>query len=574
MSKFIFSNSDCFASLRKRNEENGYEVSGSITELDLSFMAFHKLKVKNHNFTRIGEDFIAITGTLFFNGLRDEELLRRVYNGYLERGESLRKDLRGNYAVIIKHANKIIVFGEETYFYDIFYYYNNGIYIVSNDLYEIFLLLKDVEIDIHNVLEQAYLNGIIGNETVLKGVSRLSGDQKIVIDIERSSLDVVQFPVDWSRLDIDCEQAVTLLSNNLKDIAKSISTTYYSTAICMTGGLDSRMSLASLLSIGEKPAMYYGKGNTPVTNTHDQDYDICKLFSEKYGLQLTKMDWRSPSPIDNDWDFTLGKYGILYHAYGGSEKVMLSLENIKEEFVTMGLVGELFRTLDFTENRTRFTIEDYVDQYYFQKNNAGKYISLLSDNFDSFRSRLIEKYISVCKRYNLDPNNMVVEDFFYLNLEYRANADNIMLNLLNRMRFCSWLLAAPEVLKTANISVKVLKGSYFMLSTLEQLCPSCLEVPVFSHQKEMVYNKKSKTLELPLWKRTRHALSLLMPKSVKGYLIAMLNKRSPVRTFDLNCNVKELCTTNGCRINELFGASVLDVTLLQYLYALRECQSH
>lgn len=567
MSKFIFSNSFYLTSVKIRNVENGYKVSGCITDGNVKFLTFHKLKVKNQNFMKIGDDFIAITGTLIFDGLKDERLLERVYNEYIERGDSLRNDLRGNYAVIIKFGNKVIVFGEETYFYDIFYYYKDGSFLVSNDLYEIYQSVDSLEVDVHNVLEQSYLNCVIGNETVLKGVNRLSGDQKIVIDLESSSLDVIPVQVDWNRLDVDCEQATSLLSKNLTDVADSISSTYNSTSICMTGGLDSRMSLAALLSVGSKPSLYYGEGNSPITNTHHQDYDICRIFSLKYNLPITKMDWSNPSPIDNDWNICLKKFGILYHAYAGSNTLLKGLQEIKEEFVTFGQVGELFRTLDFTENRTRFTIEDYVDEYYFQKNDAGKYIAQVCVDFDAFRTRLIKKYKGVCKRYNLDPNNMVVEDFFYLNLEYRANADNVMLNLTNRMRYCSWLLSALPVMKMANIAVKYLKNSHYMLMTLEALYPSCLDVPVFSHQHEMVFDKKLKKLVWPTKKRIRKLLTSFVPLGIKLFIAKKISRKKEECSLFLSKNLIEACNKNDLTKMRMEDIDRNDIALLQYFYA-------
>lgn len=570
MSKFYFSNTPSLINIQRISEKSGSVISGKVCTPQYVFAAFYKLCVRDLNFLEIGEDFVAITGTLLYNGLRGDDLLSQVYHDYHEHGDALRDSFYGNYAVIIKRGDYVTIFGEETYFYDIFYCYKGGKIIVSNDLYSIYQTDENLTVDKHNVLEQAYLNGVIGNETVLKDVYRLSGDQKIVIDLKEGCLRVETMPVDWSRVTVSFDEAVNELASNLKKEAESLKSTYQSTAICMTGGLDSRLSFAALIAGGNNPSLYYGVGNSPLTNTHYEDLEICNLFSESYNLPLTKMDWSTPTPIDLNWDYYLNKYGLLYHAYASSGHVMSSLENINEEYVTLGLVGELFRTLEFTESRKRFTVEDYVDEYYLPKNDAGTYIEKYCDDFPSFRKRLIEKYTSVCRRFGLDPNNLMVEDFFYLNLEYRANADNVMLNLINRMRYCSWLLGTYPVIKLANVNIDYLRNSHYMICALENLCPTCLDIPVFSHQRKMIYNKKRKRLVKPTKVRVRHALSSLLPKVLKKQIIAIVYNDHQIDLPQLSPNVdhlnKEFCGKNHVDVNINYS----DMALIQYVCALND----
>lgn len=566
MSKFILSNTPL--KLIEETRGRGKSViSGEIKEPRFEFRVYYKSQVKDENIRYFGDDFIAVTGSLLYKNLRGAGLLKSVYEDYVKLGDSLRGRLIGNYAVIIKHNNDIIVFGEESYFYDIFYLNKDGRIIVSNDLYDIYQNVDGLVLDKHNILEQAYLNCIIGNESVLHGVRRLSGDQKLVLNLIDSSLTIGTMPVNWIRGKQSFEQAVDLLTTNLKKETDCINKTFRSTAICMTGGLDSRLSFSALMSSGCTPSLYYGKGNSSITNTHDEDFDACCAFAGKFGLPLNKMDWSTPSPIDKDWNSNLQDYGILYHAYAGSSHIMSSLEEIKEEYVTLGQVGELYRTLAFTENRKYFTVEEYVDDYYFPKNDAGKQIAKYCDNFSAFRDRLIEKYRNVCKRFSLDPDHMVIEDFFYLNLEYRANADNVMLNLLNRMRYCTWLLVSFDVIKQANVDVSYLKDSHYMICSIEKLCPECLDIPVFSHQQLKIYNSNKKKLEDPRRIKIRHAVTMFIPQRLKKCIIKRISKGSPNDLVNYSYGIEELFEQFcGKSIGE-FNINRLDVTLLQFLYA-------
>lgn len=566
MSKFILSNLMNVCQSRLRNEKDGYQLSGCFMWKDYSFISYYKSKIIESNFIKCGEDFVSVTGTLIYKSLRGEKLLSQVYQDYISKGDLIRNDFLGNYAVIIKHNNKIVVFGEESYFYDVFYYHKNDKIIVSNDLYDIYNVVDDIDVDMYNVLEHAFLNGVIGNESMLKDVYRLSGDQKIVIDLDHNLLDVEDMPVDWSRLSLSYDQAVSLLSEEIKSVAEKINNTYASKAVFMTGGLDSRMSFSAFLAANSHPSLYYGKGNSSITNTHYQDYNICQQFATKYELPLTIMNWSTPKPVDRFWDYYLERYGVLYHAYAGSNSIMSSLEDVKEEYVTLGLIGELFRTLDFTETRNRFTIEEYVDEYYLPKNNAGSFISRYCDDFNAFRRRLIEKYKKVCVRFGLNSEDMAIEDFFYLNLEYRANADNIMLNLINRMRYCTWLLSAHSVIIMANMPVDYLKDSHYIISTINTLCSDCLNIPVFSHQNEMVYNKKLQKLQKPWRERLRHSLSYVIPTKMKSYLISRLTQKTLASDFCISNKIIDEYTNYVGKVPERFDR--LDIVFMQYMHAL------
>lgn len=521
MSKFCLSSFSLCNKLEERNEKSGYKKSGTISADNYYFTVYYKRNINDINFLRKGEDFISITGSLLYKDLRGEKLLEAVYEDYIRKGDNIRLNLKGNYAVIIKHGDTIFVFGEEVYFYDIFYYAKDGKFIVSNDLYDINTIEDSLDVDEHNLLEMVFLNGVIGNETVLKDVYRLSGDQKIVIDITNGNVDVQRMKVDWSRQTLDFEKSIKNLTDNLHEVAKSISNTYKQTAICMTGGLDSRMSYAALMSAGNKPTLYYGKGNSQVTNTHHQDFEICQLLSLKFGNKLVGMDWETSTPVDKDWPYYLEKYGLLFQTYAGSKNIMNSFEKIKEDFVTFGYLGEMFRSLPFTETHKKFTINEYIDEYYLPKNNAGAYIKKYCSDFGSFRQRLIKKYTAVCERYNLDPSIMKDEDFFYLNLEYRANADSLTLNLVNRMRYGILLLSPKSIISLANISVDNLKDSHYMLCILEKLYPECLNIPIFSHQKAMIYDKSNHKLQYKDKANLRHVLAKLIPTRIKQKLVSI-----------------------------------------------------
>ncbi|MGL5058021.1 MAG: hypothetical protein ACRC6A_11750 [Fusobacteriaceae bacterium] len=72
----------------------------------------------------------------------------------------------------------------------------------------------------------------------------------------------------------------------MKKQSEMVVKNYKNVATNMTGGLDSRMVLASYLAIGAKPILLYGIGNSFSTNTYKEDLKI------KYNLELIIMNWK------------------------------------------------------------------------------------------------------------------------------------------------------------------------------------------------------------------------------------------------------------------------------------------
>ena len=89
----------------------------------------------------------------------------------------------------------------------------------------------------------------------------------------------------------------------------------------MTAGLDARISLATYLSVGAKPNLYYGIGNSFLTNTQDTDLQIDHKFEEAFDLSFTPLKWETPQKIDQDWDEVINDYGFYAYIYGGSKEI-------------------------------------------------------------------------------------------------------------------------------------------------------------------------------------------------------------------------------------------------------------
>ncbi|RGN51047.1 hypothetical protein DXB60_23025 [Bacteroides fragilis] len=160
-----------------------------------------------------------------------------------------------------------------------------------------------IALNVNGLLEFVYIGACVGSETLCKDIYRLSGNEYISINLQTSEFAIKEIAFEWRRPYDSYENSVSEVVANLSQTAKVLSNVYASTSICMTGGLDSRISLASFLSEGFKPTLLYGIGNSIITDTFKEDRDIVNKISDIFGLDLKLLDWSNPSKIDSFWDY-------------------------------------------------------------------------------------------------------------------------------------------------------------------------------------------------------------------------------------------------------------------------------
>ena len=494
MSKFFLTNAkEMFDSVSAEIEKGIFKKSFVYSTAELFVVTTSKLDVQNCNYYADADDFVFATGTFIFQG---EINLKNLFAEKQESVESLRKNAVGHYCACCKSGTHVKLFGPAYAAYDIYYYNANGCYLISNDLYTMSKVLKgELTINKLNLVEEC-IHTILGNETVYDEIKRLDGNEYISID--RNSFALKQLPYNKSLYIGDNIEAVKGMASFLKERAEKVNKVFGNPSICMTAGLDARTSLATYISAGAKPNLYYGVGNSFLTNTQQKDLEIDSLFEKEYGLKLNVDQWKSPEKINQDWPEVINKYGFYAYIYGGANAIFDFFRKIEGPLVTFGYGGELYRNLDWIENSEKesFSIDDFIEEYYV----TGDSLRMV-ENVVGFREHLRTKLLWVCKKYDLNPDRIPNEANVFFLQEYRKTADTHLLNFVNQSKYCSLLLMENECLKYGMQSVESLKKSKFMLSVINQLYPKVLDVPVFSHMTLRSYNRVKGILETPLRKK-------------------------------------------------------------------------
>jgi len=527
---------------KETKEKSGYSVSGNVNNEQVNYLSFHKYSFKNENFLSIGDDFVGALGTLIYKETVEKDMLSGLYKDWDGDINEIRKHSIGSYCVVIKKGSFITVFGEENYMYNIYYYIKGDSFILSNSFFDVKSIYgEDLEIDKCNFLELVFNTYVLCNETIYKDVNRLCGDEYVKIDLANKKAEVKNVDVVWQfDNEISYSERIEILSKNLVRKTKTICDAYGKPALCMTGGLDSRLCFAPVLANGLKPDLYYGVGNSILTDTKEMDLKINQMYAEKFGLSLGVMNWSSPLPIDKDWKAYFDRYGESFIQYSGSSCVFEALESVPNCYMVFGYFGELYRNIGWIENLSKeyFTIDDYIDEYFIKTVGFDSLVRTSNVPYEDFRNHIRTKMVKLCERYGINSNRISVDEYRYLYLEYLRVGCSIMLNLVNKIRFISYPIAEDDVYKYCSLSRQENKNAKFMLDVYARIYKPVLEIPFFTHCEIRNYNPEKGILApaasetfVSFRKRTRF-FSRFLPLSMKMWFLRTFITKDPKASKD------------------------------------------
>lgn len=504
MGKFILSNLRCRAnSVIEKSIEAGFQKSGEFvldeSENSLHYCAFNKLVVGGGNFLKIGEDFVSIIGSCIYHEEIGERALSAIYNDF--EGElsipDVRNNIIGNCAFIIKKGESIYVFGETYAIYSIYYTIEDGRFAISNSLLDVVKIITRGA-DNNNLYSQLCFGTMYCGGTIFNDTYRLTDDKYILIDCIGQVASIRSVDSKWvSEEKKDYLAIVNDVAKNLTECARIVAKCYGAPALCSTGGLDNRVNLSAFLANKIKPELYYGKGNSTITNTDNEDNEINKIYANQFGLDYHLMSWIIPNPLNRDWNDSFEKYGLDYRLYSGSKDIYATFENIKNKIIFFGYYGEMYRNLDFIENlkKETFNIDEYIDEYLFTLFDTKE---VLIKDIDSFRCFVKKQLIETCKKWGINPDAITKQEEQYLSIERRSNSDSGYINWVNSHHYCLAILAQPRVMKDVlNLDAEHRKKGKFMLDVLNKIYSPTLEVPVYTHRQRKLYDKENNMLVAP-----------------------------------------------------------------------------
>ena len=465
-------------------------------------------------------EFIFIYGTAFYKGEKIENNLEEIffalkYNKLCY--EEIIKEIEGNYFLLILINNKYFFWTDRYGVLKIYFYYNEDTLIISSLIYNIFKANPEFSINAFNLIEQGFQLVCLDNTTFLDKVFRMNIETLYIY----TPKNLVAKKIKYSELDYSTylfEKKIDILVEKLISKAKYVQENYKSIALNMTGGLDSRVILAIYLSIGIKPTLLYGKGNSFITNTHNEDLEIVKKIAQKYNLELEIMDWSiEEENLEKDWDNLLCQYGELYIKYGGNRKIFDFYRNSNFDFVEFGNYGEMFRNIPKLEKLpSKLTVEEAFSLYKFIDYET------IGDHKLEIKKRLLKKMnLILGDDFPIDKVKYNKFDFYY-----SCMTDSSMINLVNYLEISCANLYTFCLDESKEFTYEEKKDKRIFVEILKRIDINLLtEIEIFSGEKRIKY-VKNKFVYSNFLERSKFIYKLyqVMKKYINKDFLMKINK--------------------------------------------------
>lgn len=458
------------------NEISGFTQNSHLQGIYGQIATYQKLRIPTQNISRCGENFATGVGTFIYKGTRDDVALQMIlqdWSGNL----SIRDSILGSYCICIYKDGVMTVFVDDNATYRLYYYIDklSGRLAVTTTSYH---LAKGLGFPASELgfLENFFMRSV-GSASMYPNIHQLMGNE------------IIQYSdACWSVERIATTEPVVSqdMISYIKEKYRELPRVFPTSGIWMTGGQDSRISLALMLAVGMKPTCYYGRGNSSTTCTKEADFQAVKLLSEQQHLPMSIMNW-ADSDKDNK-NCYLQKYGELFLLYGMNKNIFQEFEHtMTSELLIFGYLGECFRTVEtiMYYDKSDFSLAEYIDDMYLKREKS----LMKPEVFSRFRMDIYRQYEDLCLQHGIDINHLTKDDFQKLNSFYRLRWDMFMNNFANQFMYSFPLFGEKNILSYAeNASYDEKYLSKFQMRCIEQLSPDLLKIPFFSHIKPKVYH--------------------------------------------------------------------------------------
>lgn len=482
MGKLIISTD---ADLFKTMQDHIIDFKGhDVINGDFGFLqTFQKLRQKTCNVYSYGDDFAAGVGTFLYHGKKDREALELILQDADECG-TVQKEILGSYCVVI-HKNRITtLFVDSAGTYNLYYFFDalQNKLIATTTYYHVAKCLKAPIIKQNDLLAEWNGNNIL-DKTAFQDIRKMTGLEMLVHDStgwrKESLVRKEPLPQDgfWERV---------------TQMYDGISRLFPKSCVFMTGGQDSRLTLALMLKLGFQPVLCYGTGNSSTTFTKVEDRQTVMKIAERFNMEVHDMDWSDSD--HEEMDRYLQKYGEGICLYGFNKHVMREFEErLDVDFVGLGYFGEVFRSIESISafQKDVFSLEECVDSLFIRSKARA-----IVPEFGAYREYVLREYEDVCKIKGIDPQKLCKQEFQKLDTPRRQRVDVTINNFANQFFYTFPLLGDVSITDSVeSVDYETRCNSKYLMHSIGELCPPLLEIPFFSHIKMQVLNPKTYELQ-------------------------------------------------------------------------------
>lgn len=494
MGKILFTNNSKWHSrLDKYFKEQGFQENGNC--INAFFLTtYRKLNVSTFNFYEEEQGFIACSGTLIFRDLTGKEALVEMFSELKRKSiHEVRRETLGTYVVIYKMDKEVRVFIDETGTYAFYYcIQEDNKYLLTNTFYHI-QKCTHRKLNKYAFLEQMLESCILNQETYFEGIYRILGDDCIVIDIDKERLTVEKIEKNYYFLEKkDFESVVNKLETTLRACAERKKKIGEVLHIFATGGVDSRIALATNMAAQIPTVICNWQGCPKDMNTKMEDYDIAKQIAEKLELECICYDvaFDNQESIQNIDETMIDRYGDYCRIYGSNKKWFEIFEKNGIKNTDFGYFGETLKGWEVLDNLSQdyISIEEY-SQIYMQRRGYE-----LKDG--EYQRYITDKLRTIAIDNQLDIKRLSKEDCMKLYYVYRIHADTVIDNFANMFGYSFSLFAQKEISDyIEQVPYRYKEKFKLNLELTKRLCADLLDVEYFTHCRYVSLDKKQMVLQ-------------------------------------------------------------------------------
>lgn len=480
-------------------QEADLDVFAAISTDRYDVQTYRKRAVSVDNFVEIDDgDWVCSAGTILVDGDMGSPALHTLYTRFRDGDVAMaRSEAIGHYAIAIKQGSKISIFTDPQGALTLYYAEPDDQFVLSNSLHTIAATLQTRTIDSINLVATALQSAQPSDETLFRGVHRLSGVEVIRIDLEAKTLHTEELP--QSTQSVGGRQSS--ITTAVNDYAERVREVFQQIAaqglvgIMTTGGLDTRTVLAATLEREARPLLAYGVGNSILTYPESADFTLAELLAEECDLPVYRMDWSGDHPYSSQTlEQLFSRYGFKYEIYGAAKSFLTELEGGITPYpdLLVGGYSPAFTNMKPWEWRDdTYTLDDLNEWYIHDFVNHSTFGC--KDTYRSFIASAIEERLLKSPIAEVK-SEIDLETFVKAVLHLNLRSQDRMINLVNE--FCPYL--APFHLKPLYDPLVEMPISYrsedeFQLKLIDELQPDLLKIPVVSGGSLITINRNTLT---------------------------------------------------------------------------------
>lgn len=343
--------------------KKGLVLNKKIEHQNFTLLVYYKKYLKNENiFESDNGDFIAATGTLIYNGHKEKEALKDLFNDFSLEKPFFEGNLHGNFSFIIYKNTELYFMQDGLGYYPA--YCNNEMSMVSSSFMAVTKCADNKEISVQELYEYVLNGQYISCQTLIKNIEFT--DHKVIWKLYPNKRQIARMPSRKYNIGASCsenlEESKAILNEVFSSIVKAFGRDITS---ALSGGYDTRMILSIFRYLDVTPELYvYGKSSST-------DVKIAMAIAEGEKLKLDHIDKSKLSTRKTPEDYYefLKEQFYLYDGSGapgvfdeGTDMITRKMRILKENTSLLhinGAGGEIYREIWSVWNK-KLSINDLI----------------------------------------------------------------------------------------------------------------------------------------------------------------------------------------------------------------------